>query len=85
MKKRRCQGGYSCTAISDFGLLLLSSAGYGQAKATRPQTHFWQASKQESPESPVILQLSKHTFRFSHSSNRQGIPSSLLQFFLLDL
>lgn len=57
-----------------FGPLWLASVHDGQAKANRPQASlFFHASKQKVPEAPVVLQLSKYTFRFRHSTYGQGI------------
>lgn len=46
----------------------------GKRKPPDLQAYFGQATKQETPEVPVALHLSKHTLRFNHSTNGQLVP-----------
>ncbi|GIO95730.1 hypothetical protein J14TS5_08160 [Paenibacillus lautus] len=43
----------------------------GKRKPPDLQAHLMQAPKQKAPESPVVFDLPKQTFRLDHSPNRQ--------------
>jgi hypothetical protein len=55
---------HRCSAFLVIGGLLQQIMS--KRKQTDLKRHFFHAAKQKAPEAPVILQLSKYTFRFRH-------------------